>query len=51
MRKYFEAEEQRLKDLLRSEKLWAKEKEEAEELSKRMVSGAKKQPAVGSPDF
>ncbi|XP_056270650.1 dynein axonemal intermediate chain 3 [Pseudoliparis swirei] len=38
LRKYFEGEEQRLKDLLRCEELWAKEKEEAEELSKRMKS-------------
>lgn len=38
MKKYFELEEDRLKDFLKSEELWAKEKKEAEELKKKTVS-------------
>lgn len=38
MKKYFELEEERLKDYLKREELWAKQKKEAEELEKKMVS-------------
>ncbi|XP_059197452.1 dynein axonemal intermediate chain 3 [Centropristis striata] len=36
VKKYFELEEDRLKDFLKREELWAKEKKEAEELKKKM---------------
>ncbi|KAM7011894.1 dynein axonemal intermediate chain 3 [Tautogolabrus adspersus] len=36
VRKFFELEEDRLKDLLRRKELWAKEKKEIEELKKKM---------------
>lgn len=38
VRKYFELEEDRLKDFLKREELWAKEKKAAEELKKKTVS-------------
>ncbi|XP_054459355.1 dynein axonemal intermediate chain 3 [Anoplopoma fimbria] len=36
VKKYFEVEEERLKDLLKNEELWEKQKKEAEELKKKM---------------
>uniref|UniRef100_A0A3B4UMA1 Dynein axonemal intermediate chain 3 n=2 Tax=Seriola dumerili TaxID=41447 RepID=A0A3B4UMA1_SERDU len=39
VRKYFEQEEDRLKDYLKKEEQWVKEKKEAEELKKKMESG------------
>lgn len=39
MKKYFELEEDRLKDFLKKEEHWVKEKKETEELKKRTVSG------------
>ncbi|GAA6221340.1 WD repeat-containing protein 63 [Lates japonicus] len=36
VKKYFELEEERLKDYLKKEELWAKEKKETEELKKKM---------------
>ncbi|XP_029285354.1 LOW QUALITY PROTEIN: dynein axonemal intermediate chain 3 [Cottoperca gobio] len=38
VKKYFELEEDRLKDLLKRSELWAKQKKEAEELNKRTES-------------
>lgn len=38
MKKYFELEEDRLKDFLKREELWEKQKKEADELKKRTVS-------------
>ncbi|XP_039984181.1 dynein intermediate chain 3, axonemal isoform X2 [Xiphias gladius] len=38
VKKYFELEEERLKDYLKREELWAKQKKEAEELEKKMES-------------
>lgn len=38
MKKYFELEEDRLKDYLKKEERWVKEKKETEELKKRTVS-------------
>lgn len=38
MKKYFELEEDRLKDFLKKEECWVKGKKETEELKKRMVS-------------
>ena len=38
VKKYFQVEEDRLKDVLKREELWAKQKKEAEELKKKTVS-------------
>lgn len=38
VKKYFELEEDRLKDFLKREELWEKQKKEADELKKRTVS-------------
>lgn len=38
MNKYFEKEEDALKDYLKREEMWVKEKKEAGELKKKMVS-------------
>lgn len=38
MRKYFELEEDRLVDFLKRDEAWAKQRKEAEELKKKMVS-------------
>lgn len=38
MKKYFELEEDRLKDFLKKEERWVKGKKETEELKKRTVS-------------
>lgn len=38
VKKYFQVEEDRLKDFLKREELWAKQKKEAEELKKKTVS-------------
>lgn len=38
MKKYFEKEEDALKNYLKREEMWAKEKKEAEEVKKKTVS-------------